>query len=655
VMYPEYAKVEKAYVAGKKFRRNMIISVDEAKKLIGVDVYCTYMRFKEDIAVYVTQHRTTSGYDGDMYSDFFVLDIDDKDLKKAKDRAIALISRLRKDFGVAVEEVRFYFSGSKGFHIEIPSEMFGYEPGRGLADVFKRIAGVLMGGLVFDTSIYQFNRQWRVPNTKNSKGDRYKVPLTPNEVIDLSIDEIRTLAEKPRLDFEYPTCSGLNNKLRQLYADALKPPKTPLADTESGQQGNRVSGVVEEGGRDNYLAAEAGRLIKAGYQDEQILSMLSGLNQNFCVPPLGESDILRIVKSIRKKDTLTKAQQDFEADVPIHTMEHLMKKDLPPIEYVIPDFLARRGVFALAGAGKMGKSWLAFDMALHVASGLRFLGRDTKKTKTLYIDLETCEHSMKDRMHKLMDGGKFDLKNLCYTHTFPRIGRGFTEALIKAADEGFKFFIVDVFVKIRGRDHAKNAKEYDRDYDDVGAIKEIATERDLCVMFITHTRKFVDPDDPFNDIVGSSGVVAAADGSAVLRRKRNEQTGNLYITSRVFKEQALTLQFDLNNCRWSYVGTSSEVKEIQEQEDWNKNILVVTIRRLLQTEAKWVGSPSNLYDEIFKTSENQLIYDFDASTIPSSAVAVGLAVRKMAERLREEGIHVSSSRGRSAANIVIQR
>ncbi|NIQ14727.1 MAG: hypothetical protein GTO02_10110, partial [Candidatus Dadabacteria bacterium] len=63
-----------------------------------------------------------------LSSDYIPIDIDSKDLNKALDDTRTLITHLKNEFGIDENRIRVYFSGSKGFHIEIPSYLFGIEP-----------------------------------------------------------------------------------------------------------------------------------------------------------------------------------------------------------------------------------------------------------------------------------------------------------------------------------------------------------------------------------------------------------------------------------------------------------------------------------------------------------------------------------------------
>jgi RecA-family ATPase len=56
--------------------------------------------------------------------------------------------------------------------------------------------------------------------------------------------------------------------------------------------------------------------------------------------------------------------------------EEIMTTVYKPIEFVVDGLLAQ-GLYILAGAPKVGKSWLALDMCLSIAKGEKVLGQET--------------------------------------------------------------------------------------------------------------------------------------------------------------------------------------------------------------------------------------------------------------------------------------
>ncbi|WP_295211524.1 AAA family ATPase [Ruminococcus sp.] len=67
--------------------------------------------------------------------------------------------------------------------------------------------------------------------------------------------------------------------------------------------------------------------------------------------------------------------------------EEIMTTVYKPIEFVIDGFIAQ-GLYILAGAPKVGKSWLALDMCLSIAKGKNVLGQKTLLGTALYLCLE---------------------------------------------------------------------------------------------------------------------------------------------------------------------------------------------------------------------------------------------------------------------------
>jgi len=67
--------------------------------------------------------------------------------------------------------------------------------------------------------------------------------------------------------------------------------------------------------------------------------------------------------------------------------EEIMTTVYKPIEFVVDGLLAQ-GLYILAGAPKVGKSWLALDMCLSIAKGEKVLGQETAQGTALYLCLE---------------------------------------------------------------------------------------------------------------------------------------------------------------------------------------------------------------------------------------------------------------------------
>jgi hypothetical protein len=97
------------------------------------------------------------------------------------------------------EQLRIYFTGKKGFHIEVEALAVGVIPDTSIADVFRLIASDMKDKLQLETidfQVYDLRRMWRLPNTKHQSTGLYKVPLE-REDLNIGVDHIKAIAEQP--------------------------------------------------------------------------------------------------------------------------------------------------------------------------------------------------------------------------------------------------------------------------------------------------------------------------------------------------------------------------------------------------------------------------------------------------------------------------
>ena len=171
----------------------------------GAERYISHRRASPALVEWVNSHKnnngnpTIEGFDGPVWDTSLPFDFDDRhDPAHALEWLRQFLGRLERA-EVPLDALRIYFSGYKGFHLEIPHTLFGgFEPSEHLHVWEKAAALELMAGIPFDTAVYDKLRLWRLPNTLNAKGERYKVQLAIGEVLGLSMDEIALIAESPR-------------------------------------------------------------------------------------------------------------------------------------------------------------------------------------------------------------------------------------------------------------------------------------------------------------------------------------------------------------------------------------------------------------------------------------------------------------------------
>lgn len=298
--YPEYKYVDSA-VGGVASRNNVRLATDA---LTGTDVYKTYFRYPQAFADHVRKNKSVSNYTGFSYADYFPIDIDVKgNLQEALDKLRDIVTTLEVRHDVNVSELWYFFSGSKGFHLCIPSDMIGVTPSSDNAVYFKRFAQELLKpmGLSYDSTIYDIVRLWRVTNTVNSKSGLYKVQLTPAEIW-LEMDEIIELAKAPR-KIEYVANAVANESLSAIYKSVQEKPiiggEAVTGDGIPKYEKPCIYKMMQgvgDGNRDNVCFRLAGHWRKKGLSSDITEAMMQTWNRKN-QPPMSEREISDKVRS----------------------------------------------------------------------------------------------------------------------------------------------------------------------------------------------------------------------------------------------------------------------------------------------------------------------------------------------------------------------
>jgi hypothetical protein len=229
---------------------------------------------------------------------------------------------------------------------------------------------------------------------------------------------------------------------------------------------------------------------------------------------------------------------------------------LEVLSWTIPDILPT-GVTLFGGREKMGKSWLAFRMCIAVATGGVALGsKRVEAGDALFLSLEDGERRLYDRIGKLADKD-VDLSRFHYMTEWEPADRGGVEDLGAWLEEHpeCRLVVVDTLKRIRPRTAGRRGNMYDDNYDAVRPFVPLAQERDVSVMLVHHLNQQANPDDPFDWFSGSAGLVAAAEGILLFRRKRGDADAYLTVDGKDIPERTeLAVKWDPLTTTWSLIG-----------------------------------------------------------------------------------------------------
>jgi hypothetical protein len=243
----------------------------------------------------------------------------------------------------------------------------------------------------------------------------------------------------------------------------------------------------------------------------------------------------------------------------VYDLPRLLAMDLPPPAWVVPGLLSE-GLTILAGKPKLGKSWLALNLALTIAAGGTALGHlPVEPADVLYLSLEDRLRRIQDRARKVLAGldieppGAVDI-----AVEWLRADKGglfhLDAWLSRRKRRGF--VIIDVWAKFRTVSSGSRSA-YDQDYEHVSALKKVIDSHDASAMLVMHCKK-QKADDVLDEVSGTLGLAGSTDGVLVLTRARSEREADLFVTGRDVEEQQLALDFDPKNFTWASQGTSEE-------------------------------------------------------------------------------------------------
>ena len=245
----------------------------------------------------------------------------------------------------------------------------------------------------------------------------------------------------------------------------------------------------------------------------------------------------------------------------IFSLPDLLSWELPPVRWTIPDILPE-GLTLLAGKPKLGKSWLALSVALSIAAGGVALGaQPVAKGDVLYLALEDNARRLQSRARRLLASMTETPSNLEFALDWPRLGEGglaYLEEYFKAHPD-LRLVVIDTWARVAPPSGERRCSQYEGDYEALTPLKRLADTYHVSILAVHHLRK-TGSSDVLDEIIGSTGVTGAVDGTMILKRDRGQTDATLFVTGRdVEREQQLALSFDATTALWTLVGNAEEL------------------------------------------------------------------------------------------------
>jgi AAA domain/Transcriptional regulator, AbiEi antitoxin len=222
----------------------------------------------------------------------------------------------------------------------------------------------------------------------------------------------------------------------------------------------------------------------------------------------------------------------------------LHKQEFAPLRYHVPGIIPE-GLTVLAGAPKVGKSWIVLGLLLAAASGGTALGaiKIGQPGDVLYVALEDGDRRMQARCRVLLGSSDDPIPEQFEYMTVITPGQ-LTATLadwLQLHPKGF--VVVDTLGRIMPP-AAQGQTSYERDYQVMARLKDVADAFPGAALLMNHHDRKAISADFVDSVSGTNGIAGGADTVLVLTRPREEQAGLLQVTGRDVSEDAYALTFE---------------------------------------------------------------------------------------------------------------
>ena len=483
--------------------------------------------------------------------------------------------------------------------------------------LLRKLADVVGG----DPAVCEVARLMRLPGSYNTKnGDRIPVQVIVDRPLRYELDDLADwISEAPCLIPRKGAPQGNNP-----FLSASMPGGGPAVDVDARLSAMRFQGAGDSSIHQTQVSTTAALLNQGASINETVAKVLAATRA--AVGDAGsrwnwnreEEDIRRMCADWqRKKRNGQQAPQDTALD-------DLSTMDFKPITFFVPNLIPAEGITLVCSKPKVGKSWLLYDLCISATMDRDVLGdRRPAQGCALYLALEDSLRRLKARGEKLIPvwAGTWP-KGCRVATTWRRVDQGGVDDIrdwvVRVRGQGnlIACVAVDVLKMIRPMGQERKSA-YDRDYEALTGLRDLAKELGIAIIVAHHTRK-AQADDLLDMVSGTLGLSGAADTILVIER---QSTGGFVVDvrGRDVEAQQLAATFDKETCRWNVGGDASEMRRSE-----TRNAIGEALREAGEgMSPREVGDETGLKPATVRVTLMRMVRDGEAKKVKGKYVIPG--------------------------------
>lgn len=172
---------------------------------VTTEAYLSAFQFGKDFCQYLKMTGSTKGYNALCWSPWLWWDIDrEHDIEAATRDTRRLAAFLADRYRLDGDDLLIFYSGSKGYHVGLPTSLWQPAPSTVFNKLARRFAEQIAELLGIDVdAVYDKVRPFRAPNSRHPKTGRHKRRLAFDELLRMKTAAILDSAAEPQ-PFDLP-------------------------------------------------------------------------------------------------------------------------------------------------------------------------------------------------------------------------------------------------------------------------------------------------------------------------------------------------------------------------------------------------------------------------------------------------------------------